>query len=1570
MEPEIPTAVLLGEMQAMQQVIAGLQETVVQQQERLEQHVQPAMGSNKLRPQKPSTFNGTGDVDGWLFQLKLYYKVCGEEDGQKLVDFSVSLLRGNAVLWWQRLLEDTTAQSINNMDEFSKAIKQQFDPINPARTARDQLAALVQRNNMSVQDYVGEIRRVCLRIPKITDDEVKDRFMRGLRLAKIRDEIFVKDPPTFAEAVELAESLEASIRRAQGLYRPTGYVNRSGGFHRGHSYQTQSSTLQMSQPVPMELGNIGRGTMRSAGHTNVTGVRSARDAEMICYECREKGHRARNCPRKTTARRTAQPRQVNAIYGCELSKEDIPQEAEGSTSGNLCEYQDKRGSERESRENSPVAPGGRVPTGEGMVSITPSGPQHGYRVRSSRFPVHVVTVREEGVTVEGNRASAGDDRVTESPSLRSDGAVTNVSPHPICSLQCDDTLLKINGYVNRQYARILIDGGASGNFVSGRWITERATVQDTPLIREVVLADGTRYQVNKVLRQARIKMGPYRDALDLEVIPLGGTYDVILGKPWLSHHNPDIDWRLNVVRFMHQGREIILAPSLHNVDTMEGSRGADRLISAVQLDEIVKKEGTQNLFLAMISELGESPTGRTRTRIRGTSMDGVRLETAQDLEAIIKEYGDVFPEQLPDGLPPVRNIDHKIELEPGATPPRPRMYRMSPKENDELKQQIQKLLEQGFIQPSTSPYGAPVLFVKKKTGELRMCIDYRALNKITIKNRYPLPRIDELLDRLGEARVFSKLDLRSGYHQIRIAPEDVSKTAFRTKYGSYEYLVMPFGLTNAPATFQNLMNEIFRPYLDSSVLIYLDDILVYSKTQHEHAQHLRQVLSVLRENKLYCAPNKCEFYQDKMEFLGHVVSGEGITVDPKKIATVHDWPVPKNIKELRSFLGFANYYRRFVKDFSKLAGPLTTLTRKDEIYRWTADEQEAFEKLKVALTTTPVLIPPNQYLPFRITCDASDYAIGAVLSHITPEGDQPIAYESRKLSVAERNYATHEKELLAVVHALRTWRHYVEGTTVEVFTDHNSLKYFLSQPTLSRRQARWMEFLQEFGNDLTISYLKGRSNVVADAISRRPDYELNMIAGTVQMDGHWYDQVITAYQDDPFATDIITGKITNEDPGYHIEDGLIYRIDNSQARLYVPPVPALRSKVVYYNHDALLAGHLGMDKTCELVSRHYYWPNMRDFVREYVRTCANCQRNKSTNAKSPGLLQPLPIPEQNWEHVSMDLIVQLPRTKRNFDAVVTFVDKLSKMVHFVPTRTDITAPELARLFIDNVVRLHGLPRVIISDRDPKFTSKFWRTLFDELDVDLHLSTAYHPQTDGQSERANRTIEEMLRSYVNVRHDNWDELLSPLEMAYNNSVNASTKFSPYYLNYGQHPILPGTMYTKVCTSIENPAVADMLGQLQAALSLAKHNLQQAIQRQERLANEKRQDVQFEVGQLVYLSAQDLKIPGAAQKFKPRWIGPFAILQVINPVAYKLDLPSDFLIHNVFHVSKLKPAHEASDKIAERPQPPPLATFEGHHYMKSKKYEDVNGCNSLVNVNANMDGWLNGRGMRITIVLGNH
>jgi hypothetical protein len=448
-----------------------------------------------------------------------------------------------------------------------------------------------------------------------------------------------------------------------------------------------------------------------------------------------------------------------------------------------------------------------------------------------------------------------------------------------------------------------------------------------------------------------------------------------------------------------------------------------------------------------------------------------------DDHPILREYRDVFPEEVP-GLPPRRDIDFSIELAPGAVPVSRTPYQMSTPELVELKLQLKEMMDKGYIQPSVSPWGAPILFVKKKDGTLRLCIDYRQLNKVTIKNKYSLPRIDDLFDQLGGASVFSKIDLRSRYHQVRIKGEDIHKTAFRTRYGHYEFVVVPFGLTNAPATFMCLMNNILSKFLDKFVLVFIDDILIYSKNREEHEEHLRLVLQVLREHQLYAKFSKCDFFQKQIHYLGHVLSEEGVAVDPDKIRSIMEWPTPKDVSDIRSFMGLAGYYRRFIKDFSKIGCPITVLQKKGTKFLWTQQCEERFQTLKHLLTHAPVLKIADPEADFLVCTDACKEGLGGVLMQ---EG-KVICYESRKLNEHEVNYVTHDLELAAIVHALKMWRHYLLGRKFVLMTDHCGLRYLFDQPKLNARQARWMAILSEF--DFEIKHIKGKENRVADALSR------------------------------------------------------------------------------------------------------------------------------------------------------------------------------------------------------------------------------------------------------------------------------------------------------------------------------------------------------------------------------------------------------------------------------------------------------------------------------------------------------
>ena len=824
-----------------------------------------------------------------------------------------------------------------------------------------------------------------------------------------------------------------------------------------------------------------------------------------------------------------------------------------------------------------------------------------------------------------------------------------------------EPLLTFKGLVDGQDVKILLDSGATGNFISKK-LAKKLNVIITPTkaIRTIKMANKSSEEVNSRIQNLQYQIEEYSDKDNFDVIELD-HHDLIFGKKWLKKVNPIIDWVKNTVTVQMDGKDLVL-----NTHHSKKSSPMIEYISNMQMRRIARKKN-QQIFLCLL---------------RNSDIENQLKQIDSRVQPLLESYLDVFPEELPEGLPPVRAVDHKIELLPNSQPYSRGIYALSQFQLKTLWNELNKLLRLGLIQPSLSPYGAPVLFVAKKDGTLRLCVDYRALNKMTIKNRYPLPRIDEMLDRLYQAQFFSKIDLRSGYHQIRIAPEDVPKTAFRTRYGHYEFLVVPFGLTNAPATFQTLMNNIFREQLDVCVLVYIDDILIYSQNLPIHLEHIQNVLQKLREHKLYAKLSKCEFLKETTEYLGFLISQKGIQVDPKKIEAISEWKAPTTVTEVRSFLGLANYYRRFVENFSQIASPITQLLKKgaNVAKEWGETHQKALEVLKEKLSTAPILRSPNPEIEYLVTTDASDLAIGVVIS----QEDHPIAYHSRKLNTAEQNYATHEKETLAIVDAVREWKRYLEGNHFKVITDHLSLKYLHPQPTLSRHQARWMEILAEF--DMEIEYKPGKTNVVADTLSRPPKEMLNNIS---QITSELLKEVKEAYQEDKDAKELLgylknpikelKPKLNTKAKFYKVQDDLLY----FQDRLYIPTDNKLKTKILQENHDVPTAGHLGIDKTYDLVARNFYWPKMSDHIKSYVTSCDTYQHNKATHQEPGGLLQSLTVPTQNWQQISMDFITQLPKTKTHKDAIVVFVDRLSKQAHFEAITTNITTPETAKVpYID------------------------------------------------------------------------------------------------------------------------------------------------------------------------------------------------------------------------------------------------------------------------------------------------
>ncbi|KAG8503406.1 hypothetical protein CXB51_001385 [Gossypium anomalum] len=706
-----------------------------------------------------------------------------------------------------------------------------------------------------------------------------------------------------------------------------------------------------------------------------------------------------------------------------------------------------------------------------------------------------------------------------------------------------------------------------------------------------------------------------------------------------------------------------------------------------------------------------------------------------------------------------------------------------------------------------------------------MCIDYRQLNKLTIKNKYPLPRIDDLFDQLRGASVFSKIDLCSGYHQLRVKEGDIHKTAFRTRYGHYEFLVMPFGLTNAPAAFMDLMNRVFQPYLDRFVVVFIDDILVYSETETKHDEHLRIVLQVLREKELYAKFSKCEFWLREVTFLGHVVSAEGIKVDPRKIEAVLEWKPPRSVSKIQSFLGLAGYYRRFVEGFSVLAAPLTKLIRKGVPFVWTEKH------------------------------DASHVGLGCVLMQ---EG-KVVAYASRQLKTHEVNYPTHDLELAA--------------------------------KELNLRQRRWVELLKDY--DCSIEYHPGKANVVADALSRRVVTDLRALFARLSLydDGSllaelqvrptWTEQVKEKQlKDDSLALrfqQVRDGE--NEDFGLNTEGILCFR-----GRVCIPKDFELRQSILKEAHGGLCAMHPGGNKLYRDLREVYWWPGLKREVTEFVGKCLTCQQVKAEHQLPSGLLQPVKIPLWKWERVTMDFVSGLPLTPTKKDSVWVVVDRLTKSAHFIPVRTDYSLQKLAKLYVAEIVRLHGVPVSIISDRDPRFTSRFWRKLQEELGTRLDFSTAFHPQTDGQSKRVIQVLEDMLRGCIIDFRGSWEDYLPLAEFAYNNSYQASIQMAPYEALYGRR-----------CHT-------------ESKVRLIRDRLKEASDRKKSYADLKRKEIEFAVGDMVFLKVSPWKKIlrfGRKGKLSPRFIGPYRVDKRVGPVAYQLELPPELhRIHNVFHVSMLR------------------------------------------------------------------
>ncbi|GJV16808.1 reverse transcriptase domain-containing protein [Tanacetum coccineum] len=708
------------------------------------------------------------------------------------------------------------------------------------------------------------------------------------------------------------------------------------------------------------------------------------------------------------------------------------------------------------------------------------------------------------------------------------------------------------------------------------------------------------------------------------------------------------------------------------------------------------------------------------------------------------------------------------------------------------------------------------------------------------------------------------IDLRSEYHQLRVHEDDIPKTAFRTRYGYFKFIVMPFGLTNAPAT------------------------------REEHEMHLGLVLELLKKEKLYAKFSKCEFWLREVQFLGHVINGDGIHVDPSKIEAVKNWKAPRTLSEVRSFLGLAGYYCSFIKDFYKIAKPLTVLTQKSKTYDWGEEQENAFQTLKDKLCNAPVLALPDGSEDFVVYCDASGLGLGCVLM----QRGKVIAYASRQLKIHEKNYTTHDLELGAVVFALKIWRHYLYGTKSVIYTDHKSLQHIFSQKELNMRQRRWIELFSDY--DCEIRYHPGKANVVADALSRKERVKPKRVrAMNMTLQSSIKDRILAAQKE---ASDESARLQKGLDEMIKLRnDGALYYLD----RIWVPLKGDVRTLIMDEAHKSKYSVHPGADKMYYDLRDRYWWSGMKKDIAVYVSKCLTCLKVKAEHQRPSSLLQQPEIPEWKWEGIVMDFVTKLPRTSSGHDTIWVIVDRLTKSAHFLPMREDYKMDRLARLYLNEIVARHGVPISIISNRDSRFTSRFWQSMQEALGTRLDMSTAYHPQTDGHSKRTIQTLEDMLSACVLDFRGSWDVHLPLVEFSYNNSYHSSVRCAPFEALYGRK-CRSLIMWAEVG---EGQLIGPKLVQETIEkISHIKDRLKAARDHQKSYADKRMKPLEFSVSDHVLLKVSPWKGVvrfGKKGKLAPRFVGPFEIIKKVGPLAYKLDLPEELDgVHDTFHVSNLK------------------------------------------------------------------
>ncbi|UYV61202.1 hypothetical protein LAZ67_1003805 [Cordylochernes scorpioides] len=1478
--------------------------------------------------------NGTEDCGKWMKDYERIARSNCWDATMKLAN-APFFLEGTAGQWY-----DNNEEGMDSWDMFKEMFSRTFDNSGVLlRRAKDNLQSRAQKSTESCESYIQDVLSLCRQVnPDMSQGEKVAHLMKGV-VEDVYQVILIKEIDTVEAFVDWCRKVEACKQRRIGKPRFERLPN-VASIEQPNSSSLEDlirrivreeikSALHFESIVP-EVNSLKK-IIHEEVERNLTPI-----AEQGPYYREQRRHfegpakptpyyQQQSPTRLTTARRkTDEWRTVDNIPVC----------FQCGRPGHVARYC------RERRGMVDRQPPGRYhPVQNGPRTIYNSDETPGrasYR-SPSPYPGRGRSPAERRPSISPSRRS-GRSPYQQAPFAGGKVAEEIINPPPLIAAKLSQNIVDVT--IDDKTFPALVDSGASFSVISDHFRQQHKKTMFSDAGMTLRVADG-KYIVSRGRCTLRLEINGLVQPFEFIVLP-SCSHDIILGWDFLEASRAIIDCgsaeillekaelpedsssifqtvaaddsfiipagstkQINVISETILGvSDVVMEPSRilflehdlmvpASIFAVQHGKGRIWITNIGTCDRTVPKGmciGEIQVLEGQLAVIGDASDTNRQEILGQENSPNIASMISPDLSmlertricSILGSFSGLFEfNKFPSNL--TSTAKHKINTE-DHPPIKRRPYRVSQVERQTIQNEVDKMLKGGIVQLSESPWSSPVVLVKKKNGSWRFCVDYRHLNKITKKDVYPLPRIDDTLDCLRGASYYSSMDLRSGYWQIEVDEADREKTAFITPDGLYEFKVMPFGLCNAPATFERMMDTLLRGLKWSMCLCYLDDIIVFSPTFDEHVRRLELVLRCLSKAGLVLNPDKCLFGTKRLSIFGHLVDGEGVHPDPSKVDAMSKFPTPKSLTDVRSFIGMCSYYRRFIKNFAQKAEPL---------------HRQAYESLKLALASEPVLAHFDEKYATELHTDASGFGIGAVLVQVQGGSEKPIGYASRTLSTAEKNYSTTERECLAAIWAIGKFRPYLFGHSFTIVTDHHSLCWLSGLKDPSGRLARWALRLQEY--NVNVVYKNGRKHQDADCLSRNPIEANNPgESGDDIPTLAALTDIVAEQRKDPVIVRISEECLKNDQNRFKIINGALYKRNfDPVGQPWLLVIPRhLRPDVLRSLHDNPTAGHLGLAKTHDRIRRKYFWPGLLRSIRKYVGHCRECQRRKHAPLRPPGLLQPIPPTSVPFQRVGIDLLGRFPISHLGNKWIIVCTDYLTR---YAITRAlpSADAQQVAKFVLEDVVLKHGAPREIITDRGRGFQSKLISELTGLCSSAQRFTTAYHPQTNGLTERLNKTLADMMSMYVDVEQKEWDVILPFITFAYNTAKQDTTGFTPFSLIHGREAETTlDTLFPLLKDEDQEDYNREIVTRAEETRQLARLHTLRAQEGNKRLYDAKHREVSYQPGDKVWIFIPVRKI-GISEKLIKRYFGPYRPKEIVHVVRMKnyrdpdeqLDLPED-------------------------------------------------------------------------------